>query len=42
MHCVPASAQGLLPAQHGPSFLPHGWQIDVEVVVLVPVLQAKS
>jgi hypothetical protein len=42
MHWVPASAHGLLPVQHGPSFLPHGVQIDVDVVVLVPVLQARS
>jgi hypothetical protein len=32
----------VLLAQHGPSFLPHGWQVEVEVVVLVLVVHARS
>ena len=41
MHCVPGSVQ-LYPVQHGPSCLPHGWQVDVDVEVLVLVPQARS
>jgi hypothetical protein len=32
----------VLLAQHGPSFLPHGWHVDVVVVVVVVDVHARS